>query len=85
MALHGACEKEVFLDAPQSIARRIAGENACPPEDVGSAPAYDEFLEAINDPRQAVHKELKKWIGGKFDPPVFHIADVNARLNQPSE
>ena len=85
MALHGDCEKDVFLDEPLIIARCIAEGNACPPEDVGGAPGYEEFLDAINDPRHPEHKELRKRIGGKFDPAAFSIADVNARLNQPSE
>ncbi|MDN8617356.1 hypothetical protein QZH52_30005 [Variovorax ginsengisoli] len=37
-------EKIVELDTPISSAVCVAGENACPPEDVGSASAYEEFL-----------------------------------------
>jgi hypothetical protein len=78
-------EKMVKLDEPLAIARCLDGENACPPEDVGGAPGYEQFLEAINDPRHPEHKELKKWIGGKFDPAAFDVAEVNARLNHPPE
>ena len=78
-------EKMVNLDEPLTTARCIDGANACPPEDVGGAPGYEEFLEAIGDPKHPDHRDLKKWIGGKFDPAAFNIEEVNARLNAPSE
>ena len=58
----------------------IGGENACPLEDVGGAPSYEEFLEALVDPNHSEHRNLKEWIGGSFDPTAFSIAEVNDRL-----
>jgi hypothetical protein len=40
----------------------------CPPEDVGGAPGYEEFLIAISDPEHPEHDDLKTWYGGDFDP-----------------
>lgn len=41
----------------------------CPPEDVGGPGGYQEFLEAIVDPRHEHHRELKQWWGSaSFDP-----------------
>lgn len=77
-------EKIVTLDAPISRGVCIDGENACPPEDVGGAPGYEEFLAALADPAHPEHGELKEWIGGSFDPAAFDVAEVNQRLN-PSE
>ncbi len=37
----------------------IAGR--CPPEDVGGFPGYEEFLEAIGDPKHPEHADLKAW------------------------
>jgi hypothetical protein len=58
----------------------IAGENACPPEDVGGPPGYFEFLAALKDPAHEQHTELLEWIGGPFDPAAFDITDANERL-----
>ncbi|UUZ66615.1 plasmid pRiA4b ORF-3 family protein (plasmid) [Polaromonas sp. P1-6] len=60
------------------------GENACPPEDVGGAPGYEEFLAALADPTDPEHESIKEWIGGSFDPTAFDVAEVNERLNSPA-
>jgi len=60
----------------------LAGERACPPEDCGGPPGYEEFLEAIRDPRHPQHKDRLAWIGGRFDPEVFDLAAVNRRLRR---
>ena len=75
-------EKVVAMDTPIDNPVCIGGENACPPEDVGGAPGYEEFLEALADPSNPDHDELKAWIGGAFDPTAFDMAKVNARLSQ---
>ena len=77
-------EKVVAIDTPIDRAVCIGGENACPPEDVGGAPGYEEFLEALRDPSNPEHEDLKAWIGGSFDPAAFDVAEVNERL-RPSE
>lgn len=58
----------------------LAGENACPPEDVGGYPGYAEFLEALKDPAHEEHANMLRWIGGSFDPTAFDLAEVNERL-----
>jgi Plasmid pRiA4b ORF-3-like protein len=40
----------------------------CPPEDVGGAPGYDAFLEAMADTKHPEHKSIKEWYGDIFDP-----------------
>ena len=49
----------------------LDGSRACPPEDVGGAWGYAEFLEAIAEPKHERHGELLEWIGGEFDPEKF--------------
>jgi hypothetical protein len=60
----------------------IAGKRACPPEDSGGIWGYEQFREAIRDPKHPEHGEMKAWIGGGFDPDAFDLATVNARLQR---
>jgi hypothetical protein len=60
--------------------RCVAGEDAWPPEDVGGAPGYAEFLEVLKDPAHEGHTNMLTWAGGAFDPTVFDIIRVNQRL-----
>ena len=58
----------------------LDGRNACPPEDVGGAPGYVDFLEAINDPSHEEHDHYREWCGGSFDPDAFDLDLANQRL-----
>ena len=73
-------EKIVTLDAPIDRGVCIGGENACPPEDVGGPPGYEEFLSALADNKHPEHRDLKAWIGGSFDSTAFSADEVNKRL-----
>lgn len=53
---------------------------ACPPEDVGGAGGYVEFLAAIADPRHEEHQNYLTWVGDRFDPARFDRAAVNRAL-----
>lgn len=75
-------EKVVAIATPIDRTLCIGGENACLPEDAGGAPGYEEFLEALGDPSNPEHEDLKAWIGGSFDPAAFDVADVNERLSR---
>ena len=75
-------EKIITLDAPLPLAVCLDGKNACPPDDVGGPPGYEEFLAALADPVHPDHEDLTEWIGGSFDPAEFSVAEVNARLKQ---
>lgn len=57
--------------------RCTAGARACPPEDVGGIWGYEEFLEAIGDPKHERYEEFLEWIGGEFDPEAFDLAETN--------
>jgi hypothetical protein len=59
----------------------LAGECACPPEDVGGAWGYADFLEAIADPSHPEHEQMLTWCGGEFDPQRFDIERVNEILH----
>lgn len=71
------------LITPKGGRRRFlctAGENACPPEDVGGEPGYEVFLGAIADASHERHQEMLDWIGYPFDPHAFDLNAVNQRL-----
>ena len=69
-------EPEVILPAC------LAGERACPPEDVGGTSGYQEFLEALADSGHPEHATSLVWVGGNFDPENFPIDLVNQYLSQ---
>jgi hypothetical protein len=54
-----------------------AGENACPPEDVGGPPGYEHFLAVIGDPSCEEFDDTLRWIGGPFDPKGFDLNRIN--------
>lgn len=60
----------------------LAGENACPPEDVGGPPGYMEFLQAMRDPKHEQHTDYWRWWGGPFDPHAFSINAVNMAIRK---
>lgn len=37
-------------------------KGACPPEDVGGAPGYEEFCQVINDPGNPENEEMAEWV-----------------------
>ncbi|MBS0265621.1 MAG: plasmid pRiA4b ORF-3 family protein, partial [Planctomycetes bacterium] len=49
----------------------LEGANACPPEDSGGVPGYENLLEALRDPKHEDHERLCEWVGDDFDPAAF--------------
>jgi hypothetical protein len=45
----------------------VAGEGACPPEDVGGPHGYAEFREVMADPGHPEHDHLRTWAGSWND------------------
>ena len=77
--VHRIVIEPVRSAAPSDATRPIcvAGENACPPEDVGGPHAYTEFLKIVSDRRHEQHEELTLWVGGVFDPKGFDLNRIN--------
>ena len=65
----GWAHRIVIESAPPSAAGEfplplcVAGENACPPEDVGGSHGYAEFLRALGERRHEQHEDMARWIG----------------------
>jgi hypothetical protein len=62
------------------IPRCLAGEHACPPEDVGGPAGYHLFLAALADDQHPDHALYADWVGGVWDPKGFDINAVNRSL-----
>jgi hypothetical protein len=61
----------------------LAGEGACPPENVGGVPGFEEFLTIINTPRHAQHKRIAEWYGADhFDPAYLDMKKINTVLKR---
>ncbi len=70
------------LGVPLETAMCSTGRNACPPEDIGGAPGYEEFLDAIRDPQNPEHQAMLQRCGGAFDPSEFDPMQAQERLNE---
>lgn len=68
------------------VARCVAGRRACPPEDVGGIPGYEEILAALDgriDPDEAEWMaERLAWLPVGFDPTEFDLDEVNRSLQE---
>jgi hypothetical protein len=70
-------QHEVTLEAivPAQAGRRypicLAGERACPPEDCGGVPGYENLLEVMRDPEHEEYESMLQWVGGRFTPERF--------------
>ncbi len=75
-------EKLLPMEEDFTAPRCIEGEMACPPEDCGGIYGYYQMLEVLKNKKHPEHRELKDWMGGKFDPEEFDILIVNELLLQ---
>ncbi len=62
-----------------------AGARACPPEDCGSTPGYEDLVEAMRDPKHPERDRYLEWLGGLYDPEKFDLAMVNSDLEDPEK
>jgi hypothetical protein len=66
---HDVVVEEVFEGKPDvDYPTFVDGARRGPPEDVGSASGFMEFLEAALDPTHEEHARMVEWYGGPFDP-----------------
>ncbi len=67
----------------------IDGARACPPDDCGGPPGYENLLEILSDAAHPEYEETSRWlrsikgIKGKFDPEHFDPTAV--RFDDPSK
>ena len=71
------------METPEEFERYplcLAGERACPPEDVGGSYGYAEMLDALADPTHEEHESYIEWLGAPFDAEAFDLKAVNETL-----
>ncbi len=64
---------------PLKFAFCVLGARACPPEDCGSVPGYEELCEALPNPKHPEHGHWQDWIGD-YDPEAFDLDGINRFL-----
>ncbi len=62
--------------------RLLRAAGACPPEDVGGAWGYEEFLEALADPDHEQHADMVHWSGGNFGAEDAGIDSIIERFER---
>lgn len=72
--------KKVPCDPKTRYPISLGGARACPPEDCGGVPGYENLLLAMRDPEHPERKELLKWLGDEFDAEEFELEEVNLGL-----
>jgi hypothetical protein len=64
----------------------VKAEGKCPPEDVGGSWGYENFLEAIKDPKHPEHTENREWYGlkkgEKYDETLISLENINTLLQE---
>jgi hypothetical protein len=54
----------------------LEGARACPPENCGGIPGYRRILASLKDPSGEGNADIRKGLGGGYDPRVFDAAGV---------
>ena len=74
-------ERIESIDQRLGYAKVLAGERACPPEDVGGTGGYDALVAAIrNSPSSEEAIRYLEWVGVDYDPERFDRHATNAAL-----
>ncbi len=60
----------------------LKGHRACPPEDCGSIPGYENLLAALRDRKHPEHRSMRQWLGRPYDPEAFSVEKANRFLAQ---
>jgi hypothetical protein len=76
-------EKILPNTAAASSARCLdGGARACPPEDCGGVPGYQNLLVILQNRQHPEHQRMKEWLGRPFDAAVFDVEETNLWLRK---
>ncbi|WP_410648357.1 plasmid pRiA4b ORF-3 family protein [Amycolatopsis sp. cmx-4-54] len=77
-------EEATVATADGRYPRCVAGQAACPPEDVGGTGGYARLIQILGDPGHEEHQDIVGWLGiddpGQFDAARFDLDETNQRL-----
>jgi len=73
-----------IFDAPTGsrLPTFLGGQWRTPPEDIGGAPGFEIFLDAIANPTHEEHGHLIEWYGGPFDQENIESDIVNIQFGR---
>ena len=80
---------EITLEtiAPRQVGakypRCLDGRSACPPEDCGGPPGYEDMLRILKNPDHEEHESMLTWVGRQYDPERFDPKDL--RFDDPKK
>ena len=63
----------------------VTGKRACPPEDIGGIPGFQNLLEVLANPDDEEYDEFVEWLDEEYDPARFgkeEIALINVVLEE---
>ncbi|MBL8025000.1 MAG: plasmid pRiA4b ORF-3 family protein [Fibrobacteres bacterium] len=72
-------ESFINKEADKKYPMLIDGARACPPEDCGGVWGYENLVKALSDPEHPEHKEIREWVGEKFDPVKFDYISISLK------
>ncbi len=72
--------EKTFEGAKMKTPICIDGENACPPEDCGGTPGFENLKKVIANPKDEEHENLMDWLGGFYNPNTFDPNRINRDL-----
>lgn len=80
-------EKVREADPKRNYPYCVTGKRRGPLEDTGGIWGYEDFLEALANPKHPGHKEMKAWIQEsygleKYDPDQFDLGIINQELQE---
>ncbi|PTT28529.1 hypothetical protein DBR28_16910 [Chryseobacterium sp. HMWF028] len=73
-------EKFLPMDSKVTYPICTAGKLNCPPEDCGGIPGFYNMLYILSQKRHPEKKDYLEWLGGKYDPKLFDINEINLNL-----
>jgi hypothetical protein len=78
---HSVEVEKIDKEDPERVYPLCVGGNLnCPPEDCGGISGYYNLLEILKDKKHPEYKDMKGWLGKKYDPGKLGLNKINKKL-----